>query len=359
MPGTSRPCWPSLSPIGAYVYAQAVQSGTSWGESARHGASRSSCACSSQLGGENLAGRQSGVFQGFVHAQAVPLGSASAASAGDGAHCPSAYEWSEQLSDGTLLAVGGGAPSTVHLWNLQQEICMEQVWLQKAGLVTISTDAWLKETTLCLLEAPDRGMMVLGRCMSSQVGSLRSRDNLAHTLHQIGVATYHLEAVGDSSEVTHRASRACCSANMVDLAPLLRLASPSPVSRTVTKPSQPETSSLAPLLSVSCTSCQECSARRPSHLALQEPGIISPCLCADTDRGQGPRGAAADGGEAHRSLAPPPAHGGRHHGRLRAALRPARAAQRRRAAQAALLAHGAAPDPQVSSRVSEATSVSP
>lgn len=57
--------------------------------------------------------------------QAVPLG-ASAANA-EGGHCPSAYEWSEQLSDGTLLAVGGGAPSTVHLWNLQQELCMEQV----------------------------------------------------------------------------------------------------------------------------------------------------------------------------------------------------------------------------------------
>ena len=56
--------------------------------------------------------------------QAVPLG-ASAATA-EGSHSPSAYEWSEQLSDGTLLAVGGGAPSTVHLWNLQQELCMEQ-----------------------------------------------------------------------------------------------------------------------------------------------------------------------------------------------------------------------------------------
>ena len=56
--------------------------------------------------------------------QAVPLG-ASAATA-EGSHSPSAYEWSEQLSDGTLLAAGGGAPSTVHLWNLQQELCMEQ-----------------------------------------------------------------------------------------------------------------------------------------------------------------------------------------------------------------------------------------
>ena len=57
----------------------------------------------------------------------MPLGTSSAAPAGDGAHSPSTYEWSEQLSDGTLLAVGGGAPSTVHLWNLQQEICIEQV----------------------------------------------------------------------------------------------------------------------------------------------------------------------------------------------------------------------------------------
>ena len=37
--------------------------------------------------------------------QAVPLG-ASAANT-EGGHCPSAYEWSEHLSDGTLLAVGG------------------------------------------------------------------------------------------------------------------------------------------------------------------------------------------------------------------------------------------------------------
>lgn len=64
--------------------------------------------------------------------QAVPLG-ASAANT-EGGHCPSAYEWSEHLSDGTLLAVGGGAPSTVHLWNLQQELCMEQVsWTSSKG----------------------------------------------------------------------------------------------------------------------------------------------------------------------------------------------------------------------------------
>ncbi|CAK0786809.1 hypothetical protein CVIRNUC_010023 [Coccomyxa viridis] len=63
--------------------------------------------------------------------QAVPLG-ASAATA-EGSHSPSAYEWSEQLSDGTLLAVGGGAPSTVHLWNLQQELCMEQIPIEDRG----------------------------------------------------------------------------------------------------------------------------------------------------------------------------------------------------------------------------------
>ncbi|CAL5222212.1 g4544 [Coccomyxa viridis] len=65
--------------------------------------------------------------------QAVPLGTSSAAPAGDGAHSPSTYEWSEQLSDGTLLAVGGGAPSTVHLWNLQQEICIEQIPIEDRG----------------------------------------------------------------------------------------------------------------------------------------------------------------------------------------------------------------------------------
>ena len=72
--------------------------------------------------------QKEGCPYGRVHVQAVPLGTSSAAPAGDGAHSPSTYEWSEQLSDGTLLAVGGGAPSTVHLWNLQQEICIEQVW---------------------------------------------------------------------------------------------------------------------------------------------------------------------------------------------------------------------------------------
>lgn len=40
---------------------------------------------------------------------------------------PAAYEWSEHLHEGTLLAVGGGMPATVHLWNLQQERCMDQV----------------------------------------------------------------------------------------------------------------------------------------------------------------------------------------------------------------------------------------
>ena len=40
---------------------------------------------------------------------------------------PTAYDWSEALNEGTLLAAGGGVPGTVHLWNLQQELCMEQV----------------------------------------------------------------------------------------------------------------------------------------------------------------------------------------------------------------------------------------
>lgn len=58
--------------------------------------------------------------------QAVPL-----AAGGEGpvsaVPAPTAYEWSEHLNNGTLLAAGGSLPDTVHLWNLQQELCVEQV----------------------------------------------------------------------------------------------------------------------------------------------------------------------------------------------------------------------------------------
>ncbi|CAL8465312.1 g4847 [Coccomyxa elongata] len=58
--------------------------------------------------------------------QAVPLAAGGAGLAPEGP-APTAYEWSENLNDGTLLAVGGSTPSTVHLWNLQHELCVEQI----------------------------------------------------------------------------------------------------------------------------------------------------------------------------------------------------------------------------------------
>ena len=61
-----------------------------------------------------------------VATQAVPLAAGGAGLASEGP-APTAFEWSENLNDGTLLAVGGSTPSTVHLWNLQQELCVEQV----------------------------------------------------------------------------------------------------------------------------------------------------------------------------------------------------------------------------------------
>ena len=136
------------------------------------------------------------MFQGFVHAQAVPLGSASAASAGDGAHCPSAYEWSEQLSDGTLLAVGGGAPSTVHLWNLQQEICMEQVWLQKAVLVTLSSDQWVRENSSALSRLSLEGSSgVAGRVyIIPNWTCTQSSDRLVFALQPAEQASYHFRS---------------------------------------------------------------------------------------------------------------------------------------------------------------------
>ncbi len=61
-----------------------------------------------------------------ISAQAVPLAAGGVGLASEGP-APTAYEWSENLNDGTLLAVGGSTPSTVHLWNLQHELCVEQV----------------------------------------------------------------------------------------------------------------------------------------------------------------------------------------------------------------------------------------
>ena len=58
----------------------------------------------------------------------MPLaGAGGGAGPGARASAPTAYCWSEGLYEGTLLAAGGGVPGTVHLWNLQQELCMEQV----------------------------------------------------------------------------------------------------------------------------------------------------------------------------------------------------------------------------------------
>lgn len=67
-----------------------------------------------------------GVEHARYHVQAVPL-AGSGAGLGDTPSAPTAYEWSEALNEGTLLAVGGSIPATVHLWNLQQELCVEQV----------------------------------------------------------------------------------------------------------------------------------------------------------------------------------------------------------------------------------------
>ncbi len=58
--------------------------------------------------------------------QAVPLAAGEAGPV-PRTPAPTAYEWSEHLNAGTLLAVGGSTPDTVHLWNLQQELCVEQV----------------------------------------------------------------------------------------------------------------------------------------------------------------------------------------------------------------------------------------
>ena len=208
------------------VYAQAMPLGSSLAASARHGASPSAYTWSRSLGKSDLlAGRHTGHSvapacagraagqpfrivsggrralperlrveraaerwdlwlaviqdtQWLLHAQAVPLGSPSALSAGDGAHCPSAYEWSEQLSDGTLLAVGGGAPSTVHLWNLQQEICMEQVWLYQAVLLTLPMEmTGPRNTALCLLCSSDSSMGLLNECTSCQIEHCDNRES--------------------------------------------------------------------------------------------------------------------------------------------------------------------------------------
>lgn len=63
--------------------------------------------------------------------------------------------------------------------------------------------------------------------------------------------------------------------------------------------------------------------------------------CADPHRGQGPRSTAPDSGQAPGRLPAPPSHGRRHLRGLGAPVRPARAPRRGRAAEAALLAHGA------------------
>ena len=63
--------------------------------------------------------------------------------------------------------------------------------------------------------------------------------------------------------------------------------------------------------------------------------------CADTHRGQGPGRAAPDSGQAPGRLPAPPPHGRRHLRGLGAPVRPAGAPRRGRAAEAALLAHGA------------------
>jgi hypothetical protein len=58
--------------------------------------------------------------------QAVPLAGAGGSADARPSTTPSAFAWSESYREGTLLAAGGGAPGTVHLWNLQQELCTEQ-----------------------------------------------------------------------------------------------------------------------------------------------------------------------------------------------------------------------------------------